>query len=332
MSAPLSDDQIFEISSSAMARNEAMGVSGILFCMNDRFIQVLEGESDVVGDLYERIAADPRHHDVITILDGPLDARAFANWSMRLVGEDDLSPSEQAIIIQALRSVEPSAAHALRRPTMGALLAGPLGPVVARGFRVPPDDAEAMEIADRLLQSAEDLMSESGPEATFTLEQIARHAEIGDVARRVCFRDIDEIIQAGARRALAIELLSFIEVMSTRRFERRADVALAIVAAVLISNAERDGLTASVDRQIRRQSFEVICESARAIADAIHEARPREGELHYDLAPTEIAAALTATAAAAKALIDYDPAALGRPRNQDWLLQISLAALGHPAG
>jgi hypothetical protein len=99
-----------------------------------------------------------------------------------------------------------------------------------------------------------------------------------------------------------------------------------------MSNAERDGLPAAVDREIHRQCFEVTCDSARVMADVIYAATPRPGWPCPELTASEIAVALTATAAAAKALIGHDPSALGRPRNQDWLVRISLAGLGDHAG
>jgi AcrR family transcriptional regulator len=185
-----------------------------------------------------------------------------------------------------------------------------------------------METADRLLETAEELMLEAFPDRVPTLEGIAREAGVGEAAARRCFQDLDDLIHVGARRALAIEGLSFIDMMVKHRFESRSDVALAIVAFVLMSNAERDGLPPGVNRQIRKDSFEITRNSARAMAEAIQATKRVADRPCLGLASSEIATALTATAAAARTLIDFDAAALGRPRNQDWLLQISIAALG----
>lgn len=66
----------------ARARNLARGVSGILLYIDGSFFQVLEGEAEVVDALYQRIAEDPRHFRVTTIMRERIARRAFADWSM----------------------------------------------------------------------------------------------------------------------------------------------------------------------------------------------------------------------------------------------------------
>ncbi len=45
-------------------------------------MQVLEGEETVVKALYAKITKDPRHHHVITLIEGPIDQRFYPNSSM----------------------------------------------------------------------------------------------------------------------------------------------------------------------------------------------------------------------------------------------------------
>lgn len=67
-------------------RNNAKGeIVGGLYYGDNRFFQYLEGEEDAVRHLYERIARDNRHRNVITLLEEPLPARTFTNWSMKYV-------------------------------------------------------------------------------------------------------------------------------------------------------------------------------------------------------------------------------------------------------
>lgn len=66
----------------ARRRNEALGVTGLLVYRAGSFIQLLEGPSDTVLDLYDRIAEDPRHRDVRTILEFHTSHRAFPDWPM----------------------------------------------------------------------------------------------------------------------------------------------------------------------------------------------------------------------------------------------------------
>jgi hypothetical protein len=64
------------------ARSEIVGG---LYYGDDQFFQYLEGEEEAVRNLYERIARDGRHRDIITLLEEPIDARTFTNWSMKYV-------------------------------------------------------------------------------------------------------------------------------------------------------------------------------------------------------------------------------------------------------
>ncbi|MCL7943874.1 BLUF domain-containing protein [Marinobacter sp. ATCH36] len=67
-------------------RNNAKGeIVGGLYYGDNRFFQYLEGEEDAVRNLYDRIARDSRHRNVTTLLEEPLEARTFTNWSMKYV-------------------------------------------------------------------------------------------------------------------------------------------------------------------------------------------------------------------------------------------------------
>ena len=45
-------------------------------------MQLLEGEREVVEELYEEIKRDPRHHSVHTCYEGPIEKRGFASSTM----------------------------------------------------------------------------------------------------------------------------------------------------------------------------------------------------------------------------------------------------------
>jgi Sensors of blue-light using FAD len=63
-------------------KNESVGLSGMLLFRDGNFMQVLEGEEAVVNNAYARISKDPRHEGLITMLNGPITERNFADWSM----------------------------------------------------------------------------------------------------------------------------------------------------------------------------------------------------------------------------------------------------------
>lgn len=71
----------------AKRNNMANGVTGALLFNQVYFAQVLEGDRKAVTETFCRIAADPRHTDLV-ILDGSaIEKRRFADWSMCFVGQ-----------------------------------------------------------------------------------------------------------------------------------------------------------------------------------------------------------------------------------------------------
>ena len=75
--------------------NAKAGVTGVLcFCTNARiFLQVLEGGRSAVSALYNRIAQDPRHHDVVLVNYDEIAERSFAGWAMGQVNMSRLNPA-----------------------------------------------------------------------------------------------------------------------------------------------------------------------------------------------------------------------------------------------
>lgn len=65
--------------------NPKRGLVGGLYYGDNRFFQYLEGEEAEVRAVYEKIQGDPRHRNVKTLIEEPLEARTFTNWSMKYV-------------------------------------------------------------------------------------------------------------------------------------------------------------------------------------------------------------------------------------------------------
>jgi hypothetical protein len=63
-------------------KNARLGITGVLLYINGHIVQVLEGEQQVIEDLYKTIQADPRHKDVRTVIDRPITQRLFSHWYM----------------------------------------------------------------------------------------------------------------------------------------------------------------------------------------------------------------------------------------------------------
>ena len=82
----ISSQLIREILDSSQRNNPVRGLTGILCCNADTFLQALEGPRNAINALYNRLAEDNRHKD-LTILDyEEISVRRYANWSMGRAG------------------------------------------------------------------------------------------------------------------------------------------------------------------------------------------------------------------------------------------------------
>jgi hypothetical protein len=96
--------------------NARLHITGLLLYSSEgQVMQVLEGDADLVHRLYSIISADIRHRDVVTLADGPVPSRAFADWSMqfrtvapadfsRLVPQPDAAPEHVRNLVPLLEA------------------------------------------------------------------------------------------------------------------------------------------------------------------------------------------------------------------------------------
>lgn len=77
-----SREDLVTLLAKARANNSALDVSGILLYKGGNFMQVLEGDEQVVKDLQSKIAKDVRHHGMLVLLQQHRPEREFSQWSM----------------------------------------------------------------------------------------------------------------------------------------------------------------------------------------------------------------------------------------------------------
>ena len=87
---PMSAADLEAILDDARAGNEARDVTGALVYADGLFVQIIEGEEGVVGELMASIARDTRHERVKVFHQGEVPVRAFESWRMAY-----LAPSAQ---------------------------------------------------------------------------------------------------------------------------------------------------------------------------------------------------------------------------------------------
>ncbi|MFD1803468.1 diguanylate phosphodiesterase [Mixta tenebrionis] len=88
-----------EMVSKANRLNELYDVTGILLFNGTHFFQVLEGPEDAVHTIYQRISADPRHHNLVELMRDYAPARRFGNTGMELF---DLREYDPNTVLQAV--------------------------------------------------------------------------------------------------------------------------------------------------------------------------------------------------------------------------------------
>ena len=89
----LKPDAVTAIARKSNAANPARGITGVLCFSGAVFLQVLEGGRSQVSALYNRIACDPRHHDVVLLSFDEIAERRFAGWAMGQVHMNMLNPA-----------------------------------------------------------------------------------------------------------------------------------------------------------------------------------------------------------------------------------------------
>lgn len=77
-----SDDDLATLLMKTRANNARLGLTGILLHREGRFMQVLEGPTQVVLDRFAFIAEDPRHRKIQKLIEEHIKTRQFPGWTM----------------------------------------------------------------------------------------------------------------------------------------------------------------------------------------------------------------------------------------------------------
>lgn len=75
-------EQLEALVRSARAKNEGLGITGMMLYSGSTFLQTLEGPDEAVDALFTLIDADPRHRDVFILRREQIDTRRFTAWFM----------------------------------------------------------------------------------------------------------------------------------------------------------------------------------------------------------------------------------------------------------
>ena len=82
-------EEFLELVAQSQNNNDALGITGVLMYKDGNFMQVLEGEQEVIAKLYASIKADPRHTLVSIIQEGPISLREYPDWSTTYLNSEE---------------------------------------------------------------------------------------------------------------------------------------------------------------------------------------------------------------------------------------------------
>ncbi len=88
--APYAKEELISLLNQSRQSNAALRVTGILVYYKKHFFQVLEGEKDIVFDLFRIIKQDKRHASVILMHDQPIEERRFKDWTMAFLNLNEI--------------------------------------------------------------------------------------------------------------------------------------------------------------------------------------------------------------------------------------------------
>lgn len=81
----LDEADLRDIHQAARHLNALDGITGLLLFDGTRFMQIVEGGTDAIDNLVERLRRDDRHSAFEIREEKPIETRAFPDWSMELV-------------------------------------------------------------------------------------------------------------------------------------------------------------------------------------------------------------------------------------------------------
>lgn len=73
--------------------NMLSGLTGILLYEDNTFMQILEGEAEVVEEVFRKIQRDPRHRYVTELHAVQAESRLFGEWPMAFMSRKEFAKS-----------------------------------------------------------------------------------------------------------------------------------------------------------------------------------------------------------------------------------------------
>lgn len=100
-------------------KNMALGIKGVLLYAEGNFFQILEGEKDVIMEIFKKIENDSRHNGLIKIISRDIPTHTFDEYKVDILSDEPKYTYEVPnVYSEALNGIS----HEVRK-TMEKLLA-----------------------------------------------------------------------------------------------------------------------------------------------------------------------------------------------------------------
>lgn len=155
------------------ARNEDLGITGVLALDDVNVFGIVEGPAEVVRDRVREVVADPANVDVQIVLEDAIDQRVFPDWSMAFRTDDPeiLALPGFVDLFDAERVPDPAATATRSGALLEWFLRTPPGQLSTRRSTAP--------VRERILEASIEVLRDIGP-ARATLGAVADRAGLSE--------------------------------------------------------------------------------------------------------------------------------------------------------
>ena len=315
-----SNSKLDELIRETRANNDPHQVAQMLVYTNGRFIQLLEGQADAVARAYERIAADPRHHSLTTILSRDAPERLFPELATFSAPETDLAPAD----------AEHPASSQAEINSLSDLIASAAAGAVKSSLRVMPQQPRAIATVDRLLFAVERLVTSSGPNK-LTVQDVAIEANVTSQTAYRYFQNTDDLLRVFVSRRQALVLQRIRKNLLHEHFTTQADLANSMVGFMFDALQKKRAVPQAFWHFVLSRHHDVQYEEIWSLADAVLQTMRRCNIQSTLITRVEVAAGLTAAIAAAKGIALHDAAFFRTAACRTLLTGLFQSALAHGA-
>lgn len=112
----LPEQGINDIMNETNEYNKGEEISGILLYNERNFFQLLEGEKEVIEELYEKIFADSRHHNIIKFLEKETFKPSFEGYLTGFITDSNkYDQSQLKKYLQYIEVLDPQSQKSIKR-------------------------------------------------------------------------------------------------------------------------------------------------------------------------------------------------------------------------